>query len=666
MIENEPVVTLGIFAHANAGKTTITEKLLCETNEIKQPGKVDEGTTVTDNLKVEKERGISVRSALVNFKLPSLKKVQLIDTPGHIDFSAEVERAVSVLDAGILVVSGVEGVEAQTYTIWEALIKKNVPVIIFINKMDRKGASFNDVIKQLQDELSEAIVPIVNIKINNEKIILSDISPMTLLDKLSEFDDECVEMYMKCSDSKTFPEKKWLEDKIKDLLEKQKIFPVIGGSALQGDGIKEFVLCLDKFLPTFKRNETDEFSAIVYSIRVDKTEDLYVKILSGSVRKRQMVRISDEETQKITDIKVPSVLNNISVESAKSGDVVILNGLTVPAGTTLGNAKIKPIKFVKPLLNMSIKSNNMLKVVEVLRILQKEDPYLEFHYNKLTSEITISLMGEVQAQVIEQIAKERFNLEIQMVNPTIICKETPQKIGKAKCSYTKVSGLELEIEPLAEGSGFIFESKIPTGTLLRKYQRQVERLIMQYKEQGLYGWTVSDAKVSLVDGYFDSMGSQTLDFNIATPIAFFRALRNANTKILEPVCKFSLKAEEKDIGTISTRLEIKESNFRIRTGLGKYVYFEGTSRLENILSFQNEISKLTSGKGEFIYELHHYQECIDQSREIPFIGFDPRNEANFVVNQMGASMVPLDAVPTKKKNTSSKYAWKKLKKSLDR
>ena len=172
--KDEPVVTLGIFAHANAGKTTITERLLYETKAIDEVGSVDDGTTVTDDLNVERARGISVRSALVNFNLPSLKKVQLIDTPGHIDFSAEVERAITVLDAAVLVISGVEGIEAQTYSVWKALRQKNVPVIIFINKMDRMGANYERVIEQLKTELDDAIVPIVNVQVVDGKITISE------------------------------------------------------------------------------------------------------------------------------------------------------------------------------------------------------------------------------------------------------------------------------------------------------------------------------------------------------------------------------------------------------------------------------------------------------------------------------------------------------------
>ena len=181
------IITLGIFAHANAGKTTITENLLYKTGVISQIGKVDSGDTITDSLKIEKERGISVRSALVNFEIGS-KKIQLIDTPGHVDFSAEVERSISVLDAAILVISGADGVEAQTYPIWRSLRKKNIPIIVFINKMDRDGADYNKTIKQMQEELNSAFVPIIDVTKNGKNITLKQFSIHSMLEKLGEFD----------------------------------------------------------------------------------------------------------------------------------------------------------------------------------------------------------------------------------------------------------------------------------------------------------------------------------------------------------------------------------------------------------------------------------------------------------------------------------------------
>ena len=664
--KDEPVVTLGIFAHANAGKTTITERLLYETKAIDEVGSVDDGTTVTDDLNVERARGISVRSALVNFNLPSLKKVQLIDTPGHIDFSAEVERAITVLDAAVLVISGVEGIEAQTYSVWKALRQKNVPVIIFINKMDRMGANYERVIEQLKTELDDAIVPIVNVQVVNGKITISDVPPLMLLDMLSKYDDECIDMYFKCVENNLTPNKDWLDHKIKYLLGKNVIYPVIGGSALKDVGIDNFVTCLDKLLPTFKRKIDADFSAFVYSVRIEESENLYTKILTGEISKRQAIQISSEESQKIKDIKDPSKKSHTSVDYARSGDIVILNGLTVPVGTMLGNFELKRVNFVKPLLTMCLKSDKMLEAVDALRILQKEDPYLTMHYNKLTGDVTVSLMGEVQAQVLEQILYDRFKLTASFVSPRIICKEAPTKEGIGKCSYTRVSGLTLKVKPLLEGSGVVFESEIPTGTLLRKYQRQVERLVMQYSEQGLKGWELTNAKVVLTDGYFDSMGSETIDFNISTPIALFRALRDARTRILEPVCRYNLKIDAKDTGAISQRLEARQSHFQIREGLDASVNLYGSAKLRNLISFQNEVRKLTSGRGEFTYELDSYQECSDQEEEIPFIGPDPRNENHFVVNEMGGSMINLDAQPTKKKNMSSKFAWQQLKKSLGR
>ncbi|MFA7064923.1 MAG: GTP-binding protein, partial [Bacilli bacterium] len=280
MNNNKIVLTLGIFAHANAGKTTITEHLLYHTGVIKSLGRVDAGNTVTDNLKAEKKRGITIRDTLVSFEF-SGKTIQLIDTPGHIDFSAEVERAINVLDGAILVVSGVEGLEAQTFTIWRALQKKKIPVIIFINKMDRKGANYKRVLGELHKFLNIPTLTLIHVYQDNDgslKIIPSSLED--LIEEASIVDNEILEHYINNKEVNN----KFIEDRIIKLTKDCKLFPVIGGSALKDIGIEDLIECIGRYIPISIKNIDIPLSAFVYTIRVDETgKNAYVKILSGSI-----------------------------------------------------------------------------------------------------------------------------------------------------------------------------------------------------------------------------------------------------------------------------------------------------------------------------------------------------------------------------------------------
>ncbi|MEG1141245.1 MAG: TetM/TetW/TetO/TetS family tetracycline resistance ribosomal protection protein, partial [Clostridia bacterium] len=491
--KDEKVLTLGIFAHANAGKTTITEHLLYHTNVISNIGRVDSGNTVTDNMKIEQERGITVRDTLVSFKLGD-KTIQLIDTPGHVDFSAEVERAINVLDGAVLVISGVEGLEAQTYIIWRALKEKNIPVIIFINKMDRLGADYDRVLSELQNNLE---IPTINFKHivqpNIGSLEIVDVTKEELIEELSLIDDETMENYVEGREM----DLEKLFTKIITFSHQAKMFPVVGGSALIDVGIEDLINCIKYYIPSSKKKLEEDFAGYVYTVRVDDNgKNAYIKVLNGEINLRDNIKLGDETSGKVKKLFISDGSKLIPVDKAFSGDLVVANGLDVKSGQVIGNSDGmgKYISFVKPLLTMEINSldkNHNIELMNALKILDAEDPYLNVRYNKSTNSIYCSLMGDVQAQIIKTLLKERFGLEVNMENPTVIHKEVPTQIAQAKATYTTVSGIGLEVTPLERGSGFKYVSKVSTDYLHLKYQRQVERLINYYAQQGLHGWELT-------------------------------------------------------------------------------------------------------------------------------------------------------------------------------
>ncbi len=665
--KDENVLTLGVFAHANAGKTTITEHLLYHTNVIDTIGRVDSGNTVTDNMKVEQERGITVRDSIVSFELNN-KTIQLIDTPGHVDFSAEVERAINVLDGAVLVISGVEGLEAQTYTIWRALQEKNVPVIIYINKMDRKGADFDKVLAELQNNLKVPTLTLTHVYQEQDgKLNITKSKVDELIEELSLVDDEVFEKYV---ENKNI-EGEWLASKMIELSHKGKIYPVVGGSALTDIGIDDLVDSISRYLPVTEKKLKEEMSAYVFMVRVDENgKNAYVKVLNGSINNRDVIATGEGTQEKVKNIMISEGSKMKNVDTVYSGDIAIINGLNVKCGQILGNNKglDKYISFVKPLLTMEVnpkEEKDRIELMQALKILNEEDPYLDVRYNERTNSIYCSLMGEVQAQIVKTMLEDRFGIQANIENPIVIHKEVPTISATAKASYTCVSGIELEVSPLERGSGFSYVSKLSTDYMHLKYQRQIERLVNYYSRQGLHGWELTDMEVALIGGQFDSMGSDPMHFNIITPLALFRCLKKANMKLLEPIANYIVKVPEECLSGVIKLLSSKEGMYRIENTFNGETTIEGEAPAANMMNFPLELSMNTSGRGTYTSYISKYEISRSQDAEMNYIGNDPRNETTFIINDMKASLDSLDETLMKKKKESrSKFARQQKEKQF--
>ncbi|MFZ2150779.1 MAG: translation factor GTPase family protein [Candidatus Absconditicoccaceae bacterium] len=658
-IENS-AITMGVFAHANAGKTTLTEQLLYHTKIIDTLGRVDSGNTTTDSLNIEKQRGISVRSALVTFELND-KKIQLIDTPGHIDFSAEVERTLNVLDSAIVVISGVEGVEAQTYTLWRLLKQKNIPTIIFINKMDRAGANYNEIIADIKKKIEKKVIPLINIEKtdNDNDFVKKEYTFEEMSETLAGLDDETLEKYLEQPPKIT---QEFLDKRLEELIKKGKIFPIIGGSALKNEGIETLISTMKKYLPSPLSNKEEKLSAFIYLVRVeDDIKNYFTKILSGNIKKRDIVDMEDGSQQKIKDLHIVKGIDRISVNDANSGDIVIINGINAECNQYIGEKpeNTNNISFVNPLINMNViakDKNTSSELINALNILNLEDPYLDVRYDKRNNQIMISLMGEIQAQIIETMLKERFNIDAELVDPILIHKETPSKKGIGTASYTSVSSVTIEIKPLPTGSGVIYQSKFNTDFLLKKYQKQTERLIKQYLNQGVFGWEVTDAEISLIDGRFDSMGSDPMHFNIAVPLAFMRALKQCNMQIIEPIAKYNITIPKIYLNNVINNLSNLNSKFEIIEGDSEKVTLNGEAKYVDMLNFQNTLISITSGLGVYSSYISRYETSNNQDIRRPYMGLDPRNETVFLINEMKGSLDALDKpISKKKKDSSSKF-----------
>lgn len=643
-MNEKKVMTLGVFAHANAGKTTITEQLLYHTNVKKTRGRVDHGDTTTDNLKIEQERGISVRASMVTLPLID-RKVQLIDTPGHVDFSAEVERAISVLDGAVLVVSGVEGVEPQTQVIWKILKERKIPTIIFINKMDRMGADYDRVLQEMQSKLNANIVPIVKVKKNNDSSLnYEDVKEETIMEHLADLDEHILEKYL--NEEKI--SKEWLREQIKKFTESGNLFLVYGGSALLDDGMCRLIDGISSYLPCATKKKTDGFSGYVYTVKRDAgVRELYVKVLDGTLQNRQELEITTGVKQRIRTVTKIDGIKRIRSDKIETGEIGIITGIDAKCGDIIGRdiPNFKPVSFVNPLFHTTVTVSDNLQLQQLvggLEVLNDEDPNLHLVFNKETGQISIDLMGALQTEIIDNLLKERFNVNALFSDPIIIHKETPINCGRGQATFDRVSGVELEIRPLPRGSGLQYVSRFSTDYLFSKYQKQIERLVKMYTQQGLYGWEVTDAEISLIGGKSDSVCSDPSHFNVIVPLALMRSIKDARMQLLEPIMQYEISSPNESFRSVLSSLSAMGVDYEGITHLNNNVTIPGNAPLSEMLELPTIITRLTGGHGSLIkrpngYELKKNQEIVEKQ----VIGFDPRNEDLFLI-AMNSSIDHID------------------------
>lgn len=628
-------ITIGVFAHANAGKTTVTEQLLKSAGVIQSVGRVDYGNTVTDNLRVEQERGITVRSSLVSFYADK-NHFDLIDTPGHIDFVAEVERSMNVLDCAIMVVSGVEGVEAQTYQIYRSLSDNNIPTIVFVNKMDRIGASLASVKKDFDVNLHGHFVYMNNVE--NGKIIDFDNDEMT--EQLAEFDEYSFDRYFSNKKVKSL-------ERLLNLLKSGKAMPVFSGSALNGLGIDRLFRFLSQLSISHERQ--DELSALIYQVRVENgIKNAYVKLFGGEISKRQSLNINGE-TFKIKNLLVANGGKLTEVDAITQGDVAIIQGSDFVCGQIIGKEPPhNKFNFHKPLYSVEVvvKEGEIENAVNALKILTIEDPYLNFQYNEKTSQLKINVMGQVQAEIIKQFIAERFNVEVELKDFGVIYKETPVRESTGKASYTSCSAVEFRITPLKRGEGIVFVNEVKQETIHPKYVKQIERLINYYKENSLHGWELTDCKISLISARSDSVISEPMHFNIATPIALYRALKESGTKLLEPYNKFDLITNERFLKTVISMLSNQGAAINNIEYGSESIVIHGKCSAIDSSKILKILPIITSGLGKIIFEFDSYK-VTDIIKENQFAGYDPRNEIEFIQTQLGQTCKLLDKQPSR-------------------
>lgn len=633
--------TIGVLAHVDAGKTTFSEQILYHTKSIRSRGRVDHKNSFLDSHDIEKERGITVFSDQAVFEIGK-SKYYLIDTPGHIDFSCEMERAMGIMDYAIIVISAVEGVQSHTETVWKLLRKYKVPTFFFINKLDRTGADLENVINEIKANLTENICYV-------ESII--DIKE-DLIEFIAERDEELLEKYFNGEYNKEL-----CINKLRSLIKKEGIFPCFAGSALQDQGISEFLSSLEELTFT-NYNEDEEFSGIVYKIRHENngTRITFIKALSGILKVRDEIN-NGILKGKISSIRVYNGNKFSTVDKVVAGDIFAVTGLTsLNVGDSVGALKEK-LKFnMIPTLMSSVifdKTCNVKEILGYFRILEAEDPALNVTWNETLQEIHVHIMGKIQLEVLKEVILERFKFNVDFGPCEIIYKETINNIVNGYGHFEPLkhyAEVHLKLESISRGSGIIFENKCHTDNLTKGHQNLIKTHLFERKHNGiLTGSEITDIKVTLLTGRAHNKHTEGGDFREATFRALRQGLEKADNILLEPFYKFTIDVELEYMGRVLSDIQRLYGTFNSpETSLNK-VKITGRGPVATFVNYSMELIAFTKGRGNISLIFDGYDVCHNTEEVIEKKAYNKNADIEYSSNSVFCSkgqgfIVPWDEV----------------------
>lgn len=639
------IYNIGILAHVDAGKTSITERILNFSGAVRNAGSVDSGTTVTDYMEVERKRGISVRTACA-FTNYDDDEICIVDTPGHIDFASEVERSLSVLDGAVLVISAVDGIQTYTRLIWKAARSLKLPLIIVLNKADRVGSDVSAVTEQLNKSFGEYFIPVQSIE--NEaaesicvssdfrKHISENIE--SILPIAAQFDEVLEEKYI--GDEEVSAEE--LFTAVKKASKNAELYPVLYSSAKTGAGIEDILKAIAEFLPDSNKLKQNELSGIVFKIEQDEVmgKAAYIRLFGGRLESRNQLTINGNE-EKISQIRRYSGKKHVDISVLEAGQIGTVYGLSsIKNGDTIGiMPENRKYSMAVPLLLSKVsptKEDDSAALMQAVTMLSDEDPLLNVQFNHETREIYISITGKVQLEILKEIISERFGIDTMFSAPTVIYKETPSGVGIGYEEYTMPKPcwaiVELRIEPLPRGSGIIYESVIKDNIIPYRYQNHIDISVHQSLSQGILGWEVTDAKITLTGGSHHYIHTHPLDFFLATPIAFLRALVSSGSTLLEPILKYSLSADESLLGKIIGQIIDMRGEFDSPVISGGSFTLEANIPAASSLDYPATFRALTSGKGAISSEFLEYRECpLELGKTAERRGVDPLDKPKWIL-----------------------------------
>ncbi|MEF2918863.1 MAG: translation factor GTPase family protein [Acutalibacteraceae bacterium] len=610
MSNNIKKLAIGILAHVDSGKTTLSEALMYCSGNISTLGRVDHRNSFLDTFALERERGITIFSKQAILKYNNTE-ITLLDTPGHIDFSAEAERTLQVLDYAILVVSGTDGVQSHTQTLWRLLSRYNVPTFIFVNKMDLQGADKDTVLNQLKERLSDSCVEFgdnIDTDQFNESVALCH------EDLLAKYYDEQLQT----------------EDIIY-AIKQRRIFPCYFGSALRLQEIDQLLQGLDKYTTT--PVYADEFGAKVYKITQDNQNNrlTFLKVTGGCLKTKDILTDKKtNETQKVNQIRIYSGEKFTPVDVVQSGTICAVTGITfAKSGDGLGIEENAPLPVLEPVLTYSVilpKGIDNHTALSKLKILEDEDPMLNVVWNESLGEIQLQLMGDIQLEILKSIIKDRFSFQPDFGQGNIIYKETISNSVEGVGHFEPLrhyAEVHLLLEPAPNGTGVVFATDCSEDQLDRNWQRLILTHLHEKPHIGvLTGSPITDVKITLMSGKSHPKHTEGGDFRQATYRAVRQGLRSANSVLLEPVYSFTLEVPTENVGRAMSDIQRMYGSFSPPENNGDYTILTGTAPVATMCSYSKEVVQYTHGKGRFMCFLQGYQPCHNTEEIIEKIAYD--------------------------------------------
>ncbi|MEC0269151.1 translation factor GTPase family protein [Paenibacillus anseongense] len=647
-----PRRNVGIFAHVDAGKTTTTEHLLYHSGRIRALGSVDSGTAQTDSMDVERERGISVRSATTTFTWKETS-INLVDTPGHVDFLSEVERSLRVMDGAILIVSAVEGVQSQTEMIWHALQSLKIPTLLYVNKMDRVGADADRVLRDIEKQLTGMAVPIyAPLGVEDtfrgaENVLIEGASGApgfdlaAAVEKLSELDEQLLTSYI---EGVPIPARE-VKAALQRYARQGRAFPLLVGASSKGLGIEELMEAILDYLPGPSGSAEQPLSAVVFKVERDKTMGrmAYVRLYEGAIRNRDTVLNATRGVEeKVTQIRKIDGRRAEDIGYVAAGDIAAVCGLTqVRIGDVLGRPDAVPPapRLAVPLLTVQVHAESDAQypaLVAALQELTDEDPLLDLQWLQEERELHVKVMGAIQLEILTSLLASRFGLQARFDQPSVIYKETPSQAGEGFIAYTMPKPcwaiLRFRIEPGAPGSGLVYSSQVRADQLLAQYQSEVERRVPEALQQGLFGWEVTDLKVTLVEGEHHVWHTHPLDFAVATPMGLMQGLVQTGTTLLEPMLQVRITVPEAYGGKVLSDLVQMRASFDPPQLSGDRFVVEGRLPVATSLDYPVKLSAMSGGRGVITSSFGGYQPSPpDVHAERKRRGVNPLDQSKYIL-----------------------------------
>lgn len=656
-------VNLGILAHVDAGKTTLTERLLHAAGVIDEIGRVDHGTTQTDSLALERQRGITIKSAVVSFVLDGVT-VNLIDTPGHPDFIAEVERVLDVLDGAVLVISAVEGVQSQTLVLHRALRRLGIPTLLFVNKIDRAGADVGRTHDAIAERLGVSTVAMVAAReVGTSAVRVDDVSADSLTEVLATRDDRVLRCYL---DGERIGRHEQLA-LLRTQTAAQLLHPVYLGSAMTGTGVDELETGITALLPTAGGDPAAAATGTVFKIgRSANGEKLaLVRMFDGRLHTRDRVQLTGASTEdRVTAIRVFERGTTRTRRETVAGEIAEVHGLTsARIGDRFGPAHDRGDHhaFAPPTLETAVVACDPHEgpaLFKALTELAEQDPLIDLRQDDVRQELFLSLYGEVQREIVAQTLAGEYGVAVEFRPVTPICIERPRGRGSAVESIPRrrspdrpfLATVGLTIAPLPTGSGVTFDLAVPVGSIpmhvfdtVEAFHAAMDRAVRDTLRQGLHGWEVTDCAVTMTDSGYQAPprrwpGTTLSDFRLLTPLVLLEALRQAGTTVCEPTLTVHLEFPADVLGSMLATLNDVEASPGAPDVGGQVGTLDATIRAARLHDLQSRLPDLTRGEGVLESAFAGYQPVTGPPPTRPRTDHNPLDRADYLRRLKGIDL----------------------------